>query len=56
MLLVLAVILAVMWGLGYFAFHVASGAIHVLLLVAAVGLVIHFVRGRGGSRQHPLAG
>lgn len=49
MLLILAVVLAVLWGLGYFALHVGSGAIHLLLVVALIGLVIHFVRSsRGG--------
>jgi len=47
MLLIVAIVLAVMWGLGWFAFHVASGLIHLLLLVAIVSMVIHFVRGSG---------
>jgi hypothetical protein len=54
MLLILAVVFAVLWALGYFAFHVASGAVHLLLLVAAVGLVLHFVRGRGGLHRQTL--
>jgi hypothetical protein len=40
------VILLVLWLLGFFAFHVTTAAIHVLLLVALVVLVLHFVRGR----------
>ena len=46
-MLIVAIVLAVMWGLGWFAFHVASGLIHLLLLVAIVSMVIHFVRGSG---------
>lgn len=46
MLATLAVILLVLWLLGFFAFHVTTAAIHVLLLVAVVVLVLHFVRGR----------
>lgn len=38
-----------LWALGWFAFHVASGLIHLVLLVAVVLLVIHFVRG-GAAR------
>jgi hypothetical protein len=51
MLLLLAVILGVAWILGFGVYHVASGAIHVLLLVALVSIVLHFVRGIGGSRR-----
>jgi Family of unknown function (DUF5670) len=32
--------------LGFTAFHVAGGLIHLLLIVAVISLVIHFVRGR----------
>jgi hypothetical protein len=46
MLLTLFVILLVMWMLGFFAFHVAGGLIHVLLIIAAISLVMHLVRGR----------
>jgi hypothetical protein len=46
MLGILAVILIVLWLLGFLAFHVASGFIHILLVVALILLVLHFVRGR----------
>ena len=46
MLLALFVILLVMWLLGFFAFHVAGGLIHLLLIIAVISLVVHFVRGR----------
>jgi hypothetical protein len=48
MLLVLAILLALGWLFGYVVFHVASGAIHLLLVLAVIGLVIHFVRMAGG--------
>jgi hypothetical protein len=48
MLLVLAIILAVAWILGFTVFHVASGAIHILLLLAVIGIVVHLIRGRSG--------
>jgi hypothetical protein len=35
-----------MWLLGFLAFHITSAVIHVLLLVAVVMIVLHFVRGR----------
>lgn len=34
MFLIVAVLLAVLWGLGWFAFHAAGGLIHLLLLVS----------------------
>jgi hypothetical protein len=46
MLLIAFVILVVMWFLGFFAFHVAGGLIHLLLILAAVSLSFHFMRGR----------
>ncbi len=47
MLLTIAIILAILWLLGVFAFHVAGGLIHIVLVVAVIALVVHFVRGRG---------
>ncbi len=46
MFLMLFVILLVMWLLGFFAFHVAGGLIHLLIVIAVISLVFHFVRGR----------
>ena len=46
MFLTLAIIVFVMWLLGFTAFHVAGGLIHLLLVVALISIVIHFVRGR----------
>ena len=46
MLLTVAIVLFVLWALGFLAFHVAGAAIHVLLLIGLVMLVMHFVRGR----------
>ena len=45
MFLTLFVILLVMWLLGFFAFHVAGGLIHLLLIVAVISLVAHVFRG-----------
>ncbi len=41
----LAAVLMVLWILGFFAFHVTTGFIHVALVVGIVLLVMHFVRG-----------
>ena len=44
--LISAIVLLVAWVLGWFVFHVAGGLIHVLLVVAIITLIVHFVRGR----------
>ena len=44
--LIIFAVLLVMWLLGFTAFHVAGGLIHILLLIAVIFLVMHFVRGR----------
>ena len=46
MLATIAVVLIVLWLLGFFAFHVSSGLIHVLLVVGLIVFVLHFLRGR----------
>lgn len=46
MLGIIAVVLVVLWLLGYFTFHVSSGLVHVVLVVGLVLLLVHFLRGR----------
>lgn len=46
MFMILFAVLMVMWLLGFLAFHIAGGLIHILLLIAVIALVMHFVRGR----------
>ena len=46
MLGLIAAVLIVLWLLGYFAFHVTAGFIHVALVVGLILLVMHFMRGR----------
>jgi len=38
------VILLVAWLLGLGVFHVAGGLIHILLVLAVISLILHFVR------------
>ena len=47
--MILFVVLLVAWLLGLSVFHVAGGFIHILLIVAVISLIIHFVRGRTTS-------
>ena len=44
--LVFAIVLFVAWVLGWVVFHIAGGLIHILLVIAIVTLIVHFVRGR----------
>ena len=46
MLALIAAILLVLWLLGFFAFHVAGGLIHILLVIAIIVFIVHFITGR----------
>jgi len=46
MLGLIAAVLIVLWLLGFLAFHVSTGLIHVLLVIGIVMLLLHFFRGR----------
>jgi Zn-dependent protease with chaperone function len=46
MLLILFIVLLLAWLFGWAAFHVAGGLIHLLIILAAISLILHFVRGR----------
>ena len=46
MLGILAAVLIVLWLLGFFAFHVTTGFIHLVLIVGIVLLAIHLLTGR----------
>jgi Family of unknown function (DUF5670) len=42
---ILFVILLIAWIMGWGVFHVAGAMIHLLLVVALISLILHFVRG-----------
>ena len=46
MLWTIAVILVILWLLGAFAFHVAGGLIHLLLVIAVIVVIYQLVTGR----------
>jgi hypothetical protein len=46
MLMTLAIVLLVLWALGFLAFHVGGGLIHLLLVVALVVIVYRLITGR----------
>jgi hypothetical protein len=44
--LVLFFILLIVWLIAWAAMHVASGFIHILIVIAVISLIVHFVRRR----------
>lgn len=46
MLATIAIILIVLWLLGFFVVHVGGALIHILLIIGIIVLVLHFIRGR----------
>ena len=44
MFVILFIVLLLAWLLGFFAFHVAGSLINLLLVVAVICLIVHFVR------------
>jgi Flp pilus assembly protein TadB len=49
MLGIIAAVLIVLWLLGFFAFHVTSGLVHIILVVGLIMLLFHFLRGRSAT-------
>src|SRR6202162_436730 len=45
MLLIIGVILLICWALGFFAFHVVGGLIHLLVVLAVISIIVHLFRG-----------
>ena len=46
MLLIIAILLILFWA-GGFALHVAGSVVHILLVIALIMFILHFVRGSG---------
>lgn len=46
MLWTLAIILFILWLLGFVVFHVSSGLIHILLVIALIVIVVRLLTGR----------
>ena len=46
MLFTIAAILVVLWLLGFFAFHVAGGLIHLLIVAAVIIVLYQLLTGR----------
>jgi len=46
MLWTIAVILLILWALGFLAFHVGGGLIHLLLVIAVIVIIWNLIAGR----------
>jgi hypothetical protein len=46
---IIAAVLIVLWLLGFLAFHISTGLVHVLLVIGVVMLLLHFFRGRSAT-------
>jgi hypothetical protein len=46
MLFTIAIILLILWALGFFVFPVAGGLIHILLVIALIVVVYRLLTGR----------
>lgn len=46
MLYAIAVILVILWLLGFLAFHIGGGLIHLLLVIAVIVVIVRLVTGR----------
>lgn len=42
----IAVVLLILWVLGFAVFHVAGGLIHILIVIAVIVVIYQFVTGR----------
>ena len=49
MFILFAVVLGVVWLLGFAVYHITSGGFHLLLLLAFAAVIVHFFR---SARQH----
>jgi uncharacterized protein DUF5670 len=46
MLMTIAIVLLVLWALGFLAFHVGGGLIHLLLVIAVIVVLYRVITGR----------
>ena len=49
MLAAIGAVLLILWLLGFFAFHVTVGFIHLLLVIGIIMIIAHLLRGSTAS-------
>lgn len=42
----IAIVLLVLWALGFFAFHIGGNLIHILIVIALIVIIYRLVTGR----------
>jgi hypothetical protein len=47
--MVLFILLLLAWIFSWAVFHVAGGLLHILLVLAVISLIVHFVRGSSNT-------
>ena len=45
LLYLIAVVLVILWAIGYFGMHVGGGLIHILLVIAIIAVLLRVIRG-----------
>jgi hypothetical protein len=53
MFLGIAVVIIILWALGFFVFSLGGGLIHILLVIAVIAIIWHFLKGRRGTTTRP---
>lgn len=51
MFLIVALVVLVLWALGFFLFPIGGGLIHILLIIALIAIAWHFIQGRNTSTR-----
>jgi Family of unknown function (DUF5670) len=46
LLYIIAVILIILWAIGYFGAHVGGNLIHILLVIAIIAVILRVIQGR----------
>ncbi|MES2088333.1 MAG: lmo0937 family membrane protein [Patescibacteria group bacterium] len=50
MLTTIAIVLIILWAVGFIGFHVIGGFIHLLLVIAVIMILIRLIRGENPLR------
>lgn len=53
MFLGIAIVIIILWALGFFVFSFGGGLIHILLVIAVIAIIWHFVKGGHGTTTQP---
>lgn len=46
MFLTIALVILVLWAFGFFLFPLVGGLIHILLIIAVIAIIWHFIKGK----------